>query len=144
MKKINVYFAFYILVSLIVIVGLLLYGPETTAVTLMLNIKIFMLIVIFMTLIAAAYLLATWLIDKLIDIKNIARVDIRLKDNGVKLKARGKDDQILGILFKGMFAVADELGISKDRLLIVLHDAARVDEEKDDDQKWRGNNGLLL
>lgn len=133
MKKINVYFAFYILVSLIVIVGLLLYGPETTAVTLMLNIKIFMLIVIFMTLIAAAYLLATWLIDKLIDIKNIARVDIRLKDSEVKLKVKGKDDQILGILFKGMFAVADELGISKDRLLIALHDATRADEEKDDD-----------
>lgn len=133
MKKINVYFAFYILVSLIVIVGLLLYGPETTAVTLMLNIKIFMLIVIFMALIAAAYLLATWLIDKLINAKSIARVDIRLKDDGVKLKARGKDEQILGIMFKGMFAVADELGISKDRLLIALHDAARVDEEKDDD-----------
>ena len=133
MKKINVYFAFYILVSLIVIVGLLLYGPETTAVTLMLNIKIFMLIVIFMTLIAAAYLLATWLIDKLIDIKNIARVDIRLKDNGIKLKAKGENNQILGIMFKGMFAVTDELGISKDRLLIALHDAARADEEKDDD-----------
>ena len=132
MKKINVYFAFYVLVSLIVIVGLLLYGPETTAVTLMLDIKIFMLIVIFMALIAAAYLLATWLIDKLIDAKSIAHVDIRLKDDAVKLKAKGKDNQIFGILFKGMFAIADELGISKDRLLIALHDAARVDEEKDD------------
>lgn len=132
MKKINVYFAFYVLVSLTVIVGLLLYGPETTAVTLMLNIKIFMLIVIFMALIAAAYLLATWLIDKVIGAKNIARVDIRLKDDGVKLKAKGKDNEILGILFKGIFAVADELGISKDRLLIVLHDAARVDEEDED------------
>ena len=132
MKKIDVYFAFYVLVSLIVIVRLLLYGPETTAVTLMLGIKIFMLIVIFMALIAAAYLLATWLIDKLIGIKNVARVDIRLKDDGIKLKAKGKDEQILGILFKGIFAVADELGISKDKLLIALHDAARVDEEKDD------------
>ncbi|WP_050611852.1 hypothetical protein [Ligilactobacillus agilis] len=130
MKKINVYFAFYILVSLIVIVGLLLYGPEATTVSLLLDIKIFALILLYMALIAAAYLLATWLIDKLIDIKNIARVDIRLKDDGIKLKAKGKDEQILGILFKGMFAVADELGISKDRLLITLHDAARVDEEE--------------
>lgn len=133
MKKINVYFTFYILVSLIVIVGLLLYGPETTAVTLMLNIKIFALIVIFMALIAAAYLLATWLIDEIINAKSIARVDIRLKDSEVKLKAKGKDDQILGLLFKGTFAVADELGISKDRLLIALHDAARVDEEEGED-----------
>ena len=130
MKKINVYFAFYVLVSLIVIVGLLLYGPETTAVTLMLNIKIFMLIVIFMVLIAAAYLLATWLIDKLIGTKDIAHVDIRLKDSEVKLKAKGKDNQVLGIMFKELFAVADELGISKGRLLIALHDAARVDEEE--------------
>lgn len=133
MKKINVYFAFYVLVSLIVIVGLLLYGPNTTAVSLLLDIKIFALILLFMVLIAAAYLLATWLIDKLSDAKNIARVDIRLKDDGVKLKAKGKDNQILGILFKGLFAVADELGISKDRLLIALHDAARVDEENEDD-----------
>lgn len=132
MKKINVYFAFYVLVSLIVIVGLLLYGPGATTVSLLLDIKIFAFILLYMALIAAAYLLATWLIDKLIDIKNIARVDIRLKDDAVKLKAKGKDDQILGILFKGMFAVADELGISKDRLLIALHDAARVDEEEDD------------
>ena len=133
MKKFNVYFAFYVLVSLIVIVGLLLYGPETTAVTLMLNVKIFMLIVIFMALIAAAYLLATWLIDKLSDAKSIAHVDIRLKDNAVKVKAKGKDDQVLGILVKGLFAVADELGISKDKLLIALHDAARVDEEENED-----------
>lgn len=133
MKKIDVYFAFYVLVSLIVIIGLLLYGPEATTVSLLLDVKIFALILLYMALIAAAYLLATWLIDKLIDAKDIARVDIRLKDDGVKLKAKGKDDQILGILFKGMFAVADELGISKDRLLIALHDAARADEEKDDD-----------
>lgn len=133
MKKINVYFAFYVLVSLIVIVGLLLYGPGATAVSLLLDIKIFAFILLYMTLIAAAYLLATWLIDKLIGTKNIARVDIRLKDDGVKLKAKGKDDQVLGILFKGTFAVADELGISKDRLLIALHDAARVDDEKDED-----------
>ena len=133
MKKIDVYFAFYVLVSLIAIVGLLLYGPEATTVSLMLDIKIFALILLYMVLIAAAYLLATWLIDKLIDAKSIARVDIRLKDNGVKLKAKGKDDEILGILFKGMFAVADKLGISKDRLLIALHDAARVDEEENED-----------
>lgn len=132
MKKINVYFAFYVLVSLIVIVGLLLYGPGATAVSLLLDIKIFALILLFMALIASAYLLATWLIDKLIDAKNIAHVDIRLKDNAVKVKAKGKDDQVLGILVKGLFAVADELGISKDRLLIALHDAARVDEEKND------------
>lgn len=132
MKKINVYFAFYVLVSLIVIVGLLLYGPNATAVSLLLDIKIFALVLLFMALIAAAYLLATWLIDKLIDSKNIAHVDIRLKDDGVKVKAKGKDNQVLGILVKGLFAVADELGISKDRLLIALHDAARVDEEKDD------------
>lgn len=131
MKKINVYFAFYVLVSLIVIVGLLLYGPEATTVSLLLDIKIFALILLFMVLIAAAYLLATWLIDKLIDAKSIAHVDIRLKDNAVKVKAKGKDDQVLGILVKGLFAVADELGISKDRLLIALHDAARVDEEKE-------------
>lgn len=130
MKKINVYFAFYVLVSLIVTVGLLLYGPEATTVSLLLDIKIFMLIVIFMALIAAAYLLATWLIDKLIGTKDIARVDIRLKDDGIKLKAKGKDNQILEILFKGMFAIADEFGISKDRLLIALYDAARVDEEE--------------
>lgn len=133
MKKINVYFAFYVLVSLIVIVGLLLYGPGATAVSLLLDIKIFALVLLFMTLISAAYLLATWLTDKLIDAKNIAHVDIRLKDNAVKVKAKGKDDQVLGILVKGLFAVADELGISKDRLLIALHDAARVDEEKDED-----------
>ena len=133
MKKINVYFAFYVLVSLIVIVGLLLYGPGATAVSLLLDVKIFALILLYMALIAAAYLLATWLIDKLINAKNIAHVDIRLKDDGVKLKAKGKDNQILGIMFKGLFAVADELGISKDRLLIALHDAARVDEEKDED-----------
>ena len=132
MKKINVYFAFYILVSLIVIVGLLLYGPEATTVSLLLDVKIFALILLYMALIAAAYLLATWLIDKLIGTKDIARVDIRLKDDGVKLKAKGKDDEILGILFKGMFAIADEFGISKDRLLIALHDVARVDEEDDD------------
>lgn len=132
MKKINVYFSFYVLVSLIVIVGLLLYGPGATAVSLLLDIKIFALILLFMVLISAAYLLATWLIDKLIDAKNIAHVDIRLKDNAVKVKAKGKDDQVLGILVKGLFAVADELGISKDRLLIALHDAARVDEEEDD------------
>lgn len=132
MKKINVYFAFYVLVSLIVIVGLLLYGPGATAVSLLLDIKIFAFILLYMALIAAAYLLATWLIDKLIDAKNIARVDIRLKDDGVKLKAKGKDNQILGIMFKGLFAVADELGISKDRLLIALHDAARVDEKDED------------
>lgn len=132
MKKINVYFAFYVLVSLIVIVGLLLYGPNATAVSLLLDIKIFALILLYMVLIAAAYLLATWLIDKLTDAKSIAHVDIRLKDNAVKVKAKGKDDQVLGILVKGLFAVADELGISKDRLLIALHDAARVDEEKDD------------
>lgn len=133
MKKINIYFAFYVLVSLIVIVGLLLYGPNATMVSLLLDIKIFALILLYMALIAAAYLLATWLIDKLIDAKNIAHVDIRLKDDGVKVKAKGKDDQVLGILVKGLFAVAGELGISKDRLLIALHDAARVDEEKDDD-----------
>ena len=133
MKKINVYFAFYVLVSLIVIVGLLLFGPGATAVSLLLDVKIFALILLYMALIAAAYLLATWLIDKLINAKNIAHVDIRLKDDGVKLKAKGKDNQILGIMFKGLFAVADELGISKDRLLIALHDAARVDEEKDED-----------
>lgn len=133
MKKINIYFAFYVLVSLIVIVGLLLYGPRATAVSLLLDIKIFALILLYMALIAAAYLLATWLIDKLIGTKDIAHVDIRLKDDGVKLKAKGKDNQILGIMFKGLFAVADELGISKDRLLIALHDAARVDEEKDKD-----------
>lgn len=115
------------------IVGLLLYGPEATTVSLLLDVKIFALILLYMALIAAAYLLATWLIDKLIGTKDIAHVDIRLKDDGVKLKAKGKDEQILGIMFKGMFAVADELGISKDRLLIALHDAARVDEEKDDD-----------
>lgn len=132
MKKINVYFAFYVLVSLIVIVGLLLYGPGATTVSLLLDIKIFAFILLYMALIAAAYLLATWLIDKLIGIKSIARVDIRLKDDGIKLKARGMNNQILGIMFKGLFAVADELGISKDRLLIALHDAARVDEEKDD------------
>lgn len=133
MKKIDVYFAFYVLISLIVIVGLLLYGPEATTVSLLLDIKIFAFILLYMALIAAAYLLATWLIDKLIGTKDIAHVDIRLKDDGVKLKAKGKDNQILGILFKGMFAVADELGISKDRLLIALHDAARVDEEEDED-----------
>lgn len=133
MKKINVYFAFYVLVSLIVIVGLLLYGPGATAVSLLLDIKIFALILLYMALIAAAYLLATWLIDKLIDTKSIAHVDIRLKDSEVKLKAKGKDNQILEIMFKGLFAVADELRISKDRLLIALHDAARVDEEKDED-----------
>lgn len=132
MKKINVYFAFYVLISLIVIVGLLLYGPGTTTVSLLLDIKIFALILLFMALISAAYLLATWLIDKLIDSKSIAHVDIRLKDDGVKLKAKGENNKILGILFKGLFAVADELGISKDRLLIALHDAARMDEEKDD------------
>lgn len=132
MKKINAYFAFYVLVSLIVIVGLLLYGPEATTVSLLLDIKIFALILLYMALIAAAYLLATWLIDKLIDAKSIAHVDIRLKDNAVKVKAKGKDDQVLGILVKGLFAVADELGISKDRLLIALHDAARVDEEDED------------
>lgn len=131
-KKINVYFAFYVLISLIVIVGLLLYGPEATTVSLLLDIKIFALVLLFMALIAAAYLLATWLIDKLTDAKNIAHVDIRLKDNAVKVKAKGKDDQVLGILVKGLFAVADELGISKDRLLIALHDAARVDEEDED------------
>lgn len=130
MKKINVFFAFYVLVSLIVIVGLLLYGPGATAVSLLLDIKIFALVLLFMALIAAAYLLVTWLIDKLIDDKDTARVDIRLKDSEVKLKAKGKDEQILGIMFKGMFAVADELGISKDKLLIALHDAARVDEEE--------------
>lgn len=133
MKKTNVYFAFYVLVSLIVIVGLLLYGPGATAVSLLLDIKIFALILLYMALIAAAYLLATWLIDKLIDTKSIAHVDIRLKDSEVKLKAKGKNNQILGIMFKGLFAVADELGISKDRLLIALHDAARVDEEEDED-----------
>ena len=133
MKKINVYFAFYVLVSLIVIVGLLLYGPEATAVSLLLDIKIFALILLYMVLIASAYLLATWLIDKLTDAKSIAHVDIRLKDNAVKVKAKGENSKILGILFKGLFAVADELGISKDRLLIALHDAARVDEEKDED-----------
>lgn len=133
MKKINVYFAFYVLVSLIVIVGLLLYGPEATTISLLLDIKIFALVLLFMALIASAYLLATWLIDKLTDAKSIAHVDIRLKDNAVKVKAKGKDDQVLGILVKGLFAVADELGISKDRLLIALHDAARVDEEEDDD-----------
>lgn len=132
MKKINVYFAFYVLVSLIVIVGLLLYGPGATTVSLLLDIKIFAFILLYMALIAAAYLLATWLIDKLIDAKNIARVDIRLKDNTVKVSGRGEGTQILWLLFKTMFAVADELGISKDRLLIALHDAARVDEEKDD------------
>lgn len=132
MKKINAYFAFYVLVSLIVIVGLLLYGPEATAVSLLLDIKIFALVLLFMALIASAYLLATWLIDKLIDAKSIAHVDIRLKDNAVKVSAKGKDDQVLGILVKGLFAVADELGISKDRLLIALHDAARVDEEDED------------
>lgn len=132
MKKFNVYFAFYVLVSLIVIVGLLLYGPRATAVSLMLDIKIFVLILLYMALIAAAYLLTTWLIDKIIDAKSIAHVDIRLKDDGVKLKAKGKDNQILGIMFKGIFAVADELGISKDRLLIALHDAARVDEKDED------------
>ena len=130
MKMINVYFAFYVLVSLIVIVGLLLYGPEATTVSLLLDIKIFALILLYMALIATAYLLATWLIDKLIGTKDIARVDIRLKDDGIKLKAKGKDNQILEILFKGMFAIADEFGISKDRLLIALHDAARVDEEE--------------
>lgn len=133
MKKINVYFAFYVLVSLIVIVGLLLYGPNATAVSLLLDIKIFALVLLFMVLISVAYLLATWLIDKLIEAKSIAHVDIRLKDNAVKVKAKGTDEQVLGILVKGLFAVADELGISKDRLLIALHDAARVDEEKDDD-----------
>lgn len=133
MKKINVYFAFYVLISLIVIVGLLLYGPNATAVSLLLDIKIFALVLLFMVLISVAYLLATWLIDKLIDAKSIAHVDIRLKDNAVKVKAKGTDEQVLGILFKGIFAVADELGISKDRLLIALHDAARVDEEKDED-----------
>lgn len=133
MKKINVYFAFYVLVSLIVIVGLLLYGPGATTVSLLLDIKIFAFILLYMALIAAAYLLATWLIDKLTDAKSIAHVDIRLKDNAVKVKAKGKDNQVLGILVKGLFAVADELGISKDRLLIALHDAARVDEEKDED-----------
>lgn len=133
MKKFNVYFAFYVLVSLIVIVGLLLYGPGATTVSLLLDIKIFAFILLYMALIAAAYLLATWLIDKLIDAKSIAHVDIRLKDDAVKLKAKGDDNQILGIMFKGLFAVADELGISKDRLLIALHDAARVDEEKDED-----------
>lgn len=132
MKKINVYFAFYVLVSLIVIVGLLLYGPEATAISLLLDIKIFALVLLFMALIASAYLLATWLIDKLTDAKSIAHVDIRLKDNAVKVKAKGKDDQVLGILVKGLFAVADKLGISKDRLLIGLHDAARVDEEDED------------
>lgn len=133
MKKINVYFAFYVLVSLIVIVGLLLYGPGATTVSLLLDVKIFAFILLYMALIAAAYLLATWLIDKLIGTKDIAHVDIRLKDDGVKLKAKGKDNQILGIMFKGLFAVADELGISKDRLLIALHDAARVDDEEDED-----------
>lgn len=133
MKKINVYFAFYVLVSLIVIVGLLLYGPGATIVSLLLDIKIFALILLFMALISIAYLLATWLIDKLIDSKNIAHVDIRLKDNAVKVSGRGEGTQILGLLFKTTFAVADELGISKDRLLIILHDAARVDEEKDED-----------
>lgn len=133
MKKINVYFALYVLVSLIVIVGLLLYGPGATTVSLLLDIKIFALILLYMALIAAAYLLATWLIDKLIDAKSIAHVDIRLKNNTVKVSGRGEGTQILGLLFKGLFAVADELGISKDRLLIALHDAARVDEEKDDD-----------
>lgn len=133
MKKINVYFAFYVLVSLIVIVGLLLYGPGATTVSLLLDIKIFALILLYMALISAAYSLATWLIDKVIDAKSIARVDIRLKDGGVKLKAKGKDEQILGIMFKGLFAVADELGISKDKLLIALHDEARVDKEKDED-----------
>lgn len=133
MKKINVYFAFYVLVSLIVIVGLLLYGPEATVVSLLLDIKIFAFILLYMALIAAAYLLATWLIDKLTDAKSIAHVDIRLKDNTVKVSGRGEGTQILGLLFKTMFAVADELGISKDRLLIALHDAARVDEEKDED-----------
>lgn len=133
MKKINVYFAFYVLVSLIVIVGLLLYGPNATAVSLLLDIKIFAFILLYMALIAAAYLLATWLIDKFFDFKCTARVDIKLKDDGVKLKAKGMNNQILGILVKGLFAVADELGISKDRLLIALHDAARVDEEKDED-----------
>ncbi len=132
MKKFNVYFAFYVLVSLIVIVGLLLYGPGATTVSLLLDIKIFALILLYMALIAAAYLLATWLIDKFFDFKSAARVDIKLKDDGVKLKAKGKDEQILGILFKGTFAVADELGISKDRLLIALHDAARVDEKDED------------
>lgn len=133
MKKINVYFAFYVLISLIVIVGLLLYGPGATTVSLLLDIKIFALILLFMVLIAAAYLLVTWLIDKFFDLKCTARVDIRLKDDGVKLKAKGENNKILGILFKGLFAVADELGISKDRLLIALHDAACVDEEKDED-----------
>lgn len=133
MKKINVYFAFYVLISLIVIVGLLLYGPNATAISLLLDIKIFALVLLFMALIASAYLLATWLIDKLIDAKNIAHVDIRLKDDAVKLKAKGTDEQVLGLLFKGTFAVAGKLGISKDRLLIALHDAARVDEEEDDD-----------
>lgn len=133
MKKINVYFAFYVLVSLIVIVGLLLYGPEATAVSLLLDIKIFALVLLFMALIASAYLLATWLIDKLIDTKSIAHVDIRLKDNTVKVSGRGEGTQILELLFKTMFAVADELGISKDRLLIALHGAARVDEEEDED-----------
>lgn len=132
MKKINVYFAFYVLVSLIVIVGLLLYGPGATTVSLLLDIKIFALILLYMALIAAAYLLATWLIDKLIDAKNIARVDIRLKDDAVKVSGRGEGNQILWLLFKVMFAVADELGISKDRLLIALHDAARVDEKDED------------
>lgn len=132
MKKINVYFAFYVLVSLIVIVGLLLYGPGATTVSLLLDIKIFAFILLYMALIAAAYLLATWLIDKLTNAKSIARVDIRLNDSEVELKAKGKDEQVLGLLFKGMFAVADKLGISKDRLLIALHDAARVDEEEDD------------
>lgn len=133
MKKINVYFAFYVLISLIVIVGLLLYGPNATAVSLLLDIKIFALILLFMALIAAAYLLATWLIDKFFDFKCTARVDIKLKDDAVKVSGRGEGTQILGLLFKTTFAVADELGISKDRLLIALHDAARVDEEKDED-----------
>ena len=118
--------------SPIVIVGLLLYGPNATAISLLLDIKIFALVLLFMVLISAAYLLATWLIDKLTDAKSIAHVDIRLKDDGVKVKAKGKDDQVLGILVKGLFAVADELGISKDRLLIALHDTARVDEEDED------------
>ena len=65
MKKFNVYFAFYVLVSLIVIIGLLLYGPGATTVSLLLDIKIFAFILLYMALIAAAYLLATWLIDKL-------------------------------------------------------------------------------
>lgn len=132
MKKINVYFAFYVLVSLIVIVGLLLYGPGATTVSLLLDVKIFAFILLYMALIAAAYLLATWLIDKLINIKNVARVDIRSKDDVVKVSGRGEGTQILGLLFKTMFAVADELGISKDRLLIALHDAARVDEKDED------------